>query len=180
MKYAAFLRGVNVAGQNTLPMADLRAAALALGFTDVQTVLQSGNLVFSSSNRASRELEAAIVGELRRRLGIEPDALVRSAAQVQRIIERNPFPTEAERDPGRFVVVVLAAEPTREDVEALREAIVGRERIACDGAALYAVYPDGQGRSKLTNALIERRLRTRATARNWNTISRIATLLSTP
>jgi uncharacterized protein (DUF1697 family) len=91
-------------------------------------------------------------------------------------VARNPFPAEAERDPAHLTVVFLKDAPKAKAVEALAAAIRGREVIQADGRHLYAYYPDGVGRSKLTHALIESKLGTRGTARNWNTVLKLAQL----
>ena len=171
--YVALLRAVNVGGRS-VPMAGLREAVAALGFTGVRTLLQSGNVVFQTRARATAQLETALEEMMAKRLGVATDVLVRGAGEWAEVVARNPFPDEARSDPGRLVVVALKAPPAREAVEALRAAIVGREIVRADGRHAYIVYPDGQGRSKLTPALIERKLGTRGTARNWNTVLKLA------
>ena len=88
----------------------------------------------------------------------------------------NPFPAEAKSDPGHLVVMCLKSAPGREAVSALQQAISGREVIRAKGREAYIVYPDGIGRSRLTTALIEKKLGTRGTARNWNTVMKLAAL----
>ena len=114
---------------------------------------------------------------MKERLGLATAFLVRSAAEWQAIIDRNPFAQEAKTSRGYLLVMALEKAPNRDAVGALRRAIVGRERVEASGSELYLVYPDGAGRSKLTNALIERTLGTRGTARNWNTTLKIAAAL---
>src|SRR5205823_5130806 len=104
---------------------------------------------------------------------LEAAVFVRTAAEWAKIVARNPFPAEAKSDPGHLIVMLLKDE---KDVAALQAAIVGREIMRADGRQLYIVYPDGQGTSKLTNAVIERKLGTRGTARNWNTVLKLAAL----
>lgn len=89
---------------------------------------------------------------------------------------RNPFPEEAERDPGHLVVMILKGAPAAHEVKALQDAIRGRELVRADGRAAYVVYPDGIGRSRLTTALLEKKLGTRGTGRNWNTVLKLAAL----
>ena len=153
-------------------MAELRASVQRLGFTNVRTLLQSGNLVFESPKRADaieRELET----EVSRRFRLQTTITVRTGPEVAKIVHRNPFVSEATKDPARLHAVFLKDTPSAGSEGALRAAIVGRERIKLDGKLLYAVYPDGAGRSKLTAALIDRKLGTSATARNWNTVLKL-------
>jgi uncharacterized protein (DUF1697 family) len=173
----ALLRGVNVGGHKQVAMADLRDLLAGLGFRDVQAVLQSGNLVFRSDGKAGAKLERLLEGEVRKRLGLETVFFVRSAAEWEDVVAQNPFRDEARRDPARLVALFLKEAPGGAAVKALQAAIVGREVMRAAGKQAYIVYPDGQGRSKLTNAVIEKHLGTRGTARNWNTVLRLAELV---
>lgn len=159
-------------------MSDLRALFSGLGFSDVQTVLQSGNVVFAAGGQTASQLETSIEAEIARRLKLPITVLVRSGPELKKIVARNPFPAEAQRDPARFVLVTLKGAPDGAAVKALQGSIVGPEALRADGKQLYVVYPDGQGRSKLTSAVIEKKLGTRGTARNWNTVVRLASLIA--
>ena len=174
--YIGLLRAVNLGPHNRVGMADLRELMTALGYLDGQTLLQSGNIVFRSDARSAASLERALEQESARRLGVTTDFFVRNGAEWRALIDANPFPKEAKSDPGHLLAVVLKSEPTSKAVTALREAIKGREVVAAKGRCAYIVYPDGVGRSKLTSALIEKMLATRGTARNWNTVLRLAAL----
>jgi len=173
----ALLRAVNVAGHKPVAMADLRDLLAGLGLKDVQSVLQSGNLVFRGDGKGGARLERLLEAEAKRRLGLETDFFVRSAAEWEDVVANNPFHEEARRDPARLVAVFLKEAPGGAAVKALQAAIVGREVVRAVGRQAYIVYPDGQGRSKLTNAVIEKHLGTRGTARNWNTVLRLAELV---
>lgn len=172
----ALLRAVNVSGSGKLAMADLRAFLEAMGLEDVRTLLQTGNAVFGGGSAAAAELEAGLEREARARLGLDTTFFIRGAAEWREMIAANPFPREAARDPTRTVALLLKDASEEAKLEDLRAAIGGRETVAAIGRTLYALYPDGQGRSKLTLTLIERKLGTRATARNWNTVLKIAVL----
>ena len=89
------------------------------------------------------------------------------------MVAGNPFPEEAERDPSHLLVIFLKEAPDRKDVMALQSAIKGREVVRAKGRHAYVVYPDGIGRSRLTSALIEKKLATRGTGRNWNTVLKL-------
>ena len=165
----ALLRAVNVAGHKMVAMGDLRELLTKLGFANAKSLLQSGNLTFDSSH-SPKKVEELLEKEAAKRLGLETAFFVRSAAEWDEIIAKNPFPKEAKDDPGRLVVLFLK---DNGDGKALQKAIKGREVARGRGKQLYVFYPDGQGRSKLTNALIEKTLGTRATARNWNTVLKL-------
>jgi uncharacterized protein (DUF1697 family) len=174
--HVALLRGVNLAGHKTVAMADLRALFERLGFGDPRTALQSGNVVFGSDSRSPARLEATLEEALLKRLGVRTEFFVRTAKEWSGVVASNPFPAEAERDPGRFVVAFLKDAPGPKAVKALQAAIVGREVARAVGRQAYIVYPDGQGTSRLTTSVIDKALATRCTARNWNTVMRLAAL----
>jgi uncharacterized protein (DUF1697 family) len=173
------LRAINVGGRSQIAMADLRELADGLGMQDVRTLLQSGNLVFRSSirtaGRLERMLEEAIDGTLR----VRTEVFIRTAADWKAIVAANPFPEDAKRDPGHVVMMALRDVPASGDVAALQRAVVGRETARAHGKQLYIHYPDGIGRSRLTNLVIEKTLGTRGTARNWKTVLKLAELAAT-
>jgi uncharacterized protein (DUF1697 family) len=173
--HIALLRAVNVGGTKKIAMAHLRDFAIALGLGDARTLIQSGNLVFTS-NKKPNDLEAMLEREAEKRLGLATHFFVRTAKQWDAAIAKNPFPEEAARDPARLMIMPLKKAPTAAAVKALEAAIKGPERIRAVGDCLYAFYADGSGNSKLTNRLIESKLETRGTARNWNTALKLGAM----
>jgi uncharacterized protein (DUF1697 family) len=176
-KQIVLLRGVNVGAKGQrIAMADLRAFALQLGFTEAQTLLQSGNLVVTGDAATGAALETLLETEASGRLGLDIDFLVRTPRAWRKTIEQNPFAETAKNDPSHLLIFFLKAEPAPQAVETLRASIKGRETIQLEGAQAYVVYPDGIGESKLTNVVIERALGVRGTGRNWNTVQKLAAL----
>jgi|SRR5215210_744226 len=175
-RYVALLRAVNLAGHNRVAMAALRDLCTGLGFLDSQTLLQSGNIVFRSHLRDSGELERTLEAELARRLEVETEFMVRSGAEWRKIVSGNPFRAEAEGDPGHLLLMILKQAVSAQAVKELQAAISGREVVRGAGREVYIVYPDGVGRSRLTISMIEKRLGTRATGRNWNTVLKLQAL----
>jgi len=175
--HVALLRGINVGGQKLLAMSELHALFEKLGLANVRTILQSGNVVFQSEGKTTQALESLLEVEIEKRFGHAVACLVRNAAEWKKIIARNPFPKEAEADPSHLLVMCLKNEVKNKDVDSLRAAIKGPEIVSASGKQLYVVYPAGIGTSKLTNGLIERMLGTSGTARNWNTVLKLAELL---
>jgi uncharacterized protein (DUF1697 family) len=173
----ALLRAINVGSANRVTMADVRETLGCAGFTGVRTVLQSGNVVCTSPWRTARATERRISDALRTQRGLDVDVFVRTADEWRDIIAANPFVAESRSDPGHLVVMVFANAIAIDAVSRLKSAIVGRERLTIDGAAGYVVYPDGIGTSRLTATFIERMLAARGTARNWNTVMKMAALL---
>jgi uncharacterized protein (DUF1697 family) len=169
----ALLRAVNVGGRKPAPMSDLRSWLEELGFSEVRSVLQSGNLVFRSDAVVGADIERFLEAEAGKRLQLHTDFFIRTVPEWKRIVERNPFGAEAERDPAHLVVLFLKDVPGSENVEALQASISGPEIVRFDGRTAYAVYPAGIGESPLTTAAIEKKLGTRCTGRNWNTVQKV-------
>jgi uncharacterized protein (DUF1697 family) len=174
--HVALLRGVNLGGRTQVAMSDLRNLLAELGFEQVRSVLNSGNLVFSGGRKTAATLERSLETETEKRLGLRTDFHVRTAAEWTTIVDKNPFDAEAKRDPSHLVVMFLKKAPNAKAVETLRAAITGPEIIEAVGRQAYIVYPAGIGRSRLTNNLIDTKLGTRGTGRNWNTVLKLADL----
>ena len=180
MTHIALLRAVNLAGVNKVSMADLRKLLVGLGFTDAQTLLQSGNVVFSGGSKTTTALEQTLERAAAKQLGLQTDFFVRTAKEWHAIIDANPFPREAKDDPGHLLAVIMKDDVDAAAAAALQKAIVGREVVRAKGRCAYIVYPDGIGRSKLTSAIIEKKLGTRGTARNWNTVLKLHGVVGSP
>ena len=172
-QYVAVLRAINLGAHNRIAMADLRDMCGKIDLENARTLLVSGNLVFESRLKSSENLERLLEAASTKHLGVTTDYFVRSAQEWQSIIEANPFPAEARSDPARLVMMCLRAAPSPAAVNALQAAIKGREIVRAKARQAYLVYPDGQGTSKLTIAMIEKMLSTRGTARNWNTVLKL-------
>jgi len=173
--HVALLRGVNVGGNRTVAMSDLRGFITKLGLKGAQSLLQSGNLVFQSDRRPG-DLERLLEAEAERRLGLRTEFFVRTAQEWGEAVAHNPFGAAAEKDPSHLVVVFLKDAPADGSVKALQASITGPEVVRAWERHAYVVYPAGIGDSRLTAAVIDRALGTRGTARNWNTVTKLAAL----
>lgn len=158
----ALLRAVNVGGAK-VAMAELRQMAQGIGLHRPKTLLNSGNLVFDSAE-APDALETLLERETEKHLGVRTEYMVRTLGEWREIIAANPYPQEAQDDPGHLVLIALKGAPGEAELDALKAANPGRERLTLKGRELYAVYPDGIGESKLTNALMLRKLGTQVPA----------------
>jgi uncharacterized protein (DUF1697 family) len=172
----ALLRAINVGGIK-VSMADLRALFIEIGFEDARTLLNTGNVVFHSKNKTTDNVEKLLETEFAKRVCQQTEFFVRTAEEWKSIIVRNPMTDEARRDPGHLLVVLLKRAPTNQEVDALRAAIVGLETVEADGKQAYIFYPAGIGTSKLTAKLIEKKLGTPGTGRNWNTVLKLAAMV---
>lgn len=174
-RVVALLRAVNVGGRKVL-MADLKRVTAGAGFDAPSTLLASGNVLFgarSSAAETAAKLEAAILKEI----GVATDVMVRDLADLNAVMAANPFLREAKEAPSRLMAMFLNGEPQGE-LESLRPACLFGEELRPGPGCLYIFFPQGAGASKLANTLIERRLKVRGTARNWNTVGKLADRLA--
>ena len=172
--FVALLRGINVGGKKKIAMAELRSLFSSLGFEDVVTYIQSGNVVFSGPDGDADEISARIEREITRVFGIDPAVLLRTPVELEKIAEHNPY--SSRTDLSKLHAVFLdRIPPTRAAAELDPERSPGDE-FTLHGREIYLHLPNGAGRSKLTIDYFERRLGVRATARNWNTLLRLLEL----
>jgi uncharacterized protein (DUF1697 family) len=170
--YVALLRGINVSGRNTIRMADLRSLCADLGWQDVQTYIQSGNVVFRAAGTAptlERDLERAI----ERTLKLSVPGLVRSAAEWGDYVRGNPFPEVSESEPNRVMLLISKARPHADAVEELRKRAADGERIERVGDTLWIHFAGGAGQSRLSPALFDRLVGSVITTRNWRTVVKL-------
>ena len=172
----ALLRAVNLAGRNQIRMDELRALCESLGLRDVQTYIQSGNVIFSSPARDAGRLSRRIEDAIERSFAFRPKVIVRSPDELRSVIARNPFAGRTGIDPRKLAVTFLAAEPGPEARNKLHGLKTDPEELRLDGRHLYVYFPDGMERSKLSAAPIEKALNTAGTARNWNTVTKLLQL----
>ena len=170
--YVALLRGINLASRVRVQMTDLRRIVTGLGHTDVTTYLQSGNVVFRSAtvdaDQVERDIEQAIAAEL----GLDIAVLLRTGAQLAKVVAANPFADE-EKDVTKLHVTFLADKPAPSLVEAFTAPAGEPTRYAIVGREVFLHCPNGYGRSKLSNAYVEKKLKVPATTRNWNTTMKL-------
>ena len=173
--YVSMLRAVNVGGTSRIKMEALRALYEAMGFQDVRTLLASGNVVFRSGLKDRGHLVKRIMQEIERKLGLHVEVIVRTHAEIADIVERGPV-LSPRADMAKLHVMFLAGVP-----EAGAQAALAKwhktsnlpEMLEMRGPEIYLYYPNGAGRSKLTNAVIEAKLATSGTSRNWNTVTKL-------
>jgi uncharacterized protein (DUF1697 family) len=171
----AFLRGINVAGHRKVKMEDIRQIHGALGHENVSTYLQSGNVIFDCGEKHRQELIRSIEAGYERELGLQTAVLIRSAAELGKIVADCPIPLMSGKDPKYLHVVLLSAQPRKSAIGNLMTAS-GPEEKQISGDALYVYYTQGSGRSKFNLAFIEKTLDVKATARNWNTVTKLNSL----
>jgi uncharacterized protein (DUF1697 family) len=169
--FIALLRGVNVGG-NTLSMERLRAVCAELGVENARSYVQSGNVVFAATGSAAR-WATALEGKLASETRLAVTVIVRTAAEMAKIIAGNPFLPEKGIDPAKLHVTFLQQAPAKTAVKMLDSLNAGADRLELVGKEIYLHCPNGYGRTKLSNNALEKVLRTRATTRNWNTVNKL-------
>jgi uncharacterized protein (DUF1697 family) len=168
----AMLRAINLGAHHRVRMDDLRAMCEALKLRDVQTYLQSGNVVFradSDPGPLSKRLEK----DIERKFGFHSDVISRTVSEMRDVVARNPFAQRGDIEPNKLLVTFLAADPGDARREQVRQIKTDPEELQIVGRELYVYYPNGIGRSKLPSSGIDKALNTPGTARNWNTVTKL-------
>ncbi|MCK3683025.1 DUF1697 domain-containing protein [Maribellus sp. YY47] len=165
----SILRGINVSGRNSIKMADLKTAYEALGFQRVTTYIQSGNVVFESSETDQEKLSKKIHLQIQSTFGYDIPVLVVNVDSWQQIIEQNPFAKDSSKDPAFLHVTFLASAPELSSKDAILTRLSNGEEIQITSGAVYLYCPHGYGRTKLNNNFLEAKLGVQATTRNWKT-----------
>ncbi|MCE2528261.1 MAG: DUF1697 domain-containing protein [Acidimicrobiia bacterium] len=172
-RYLVLPRGINVGPHNRVPMAQLRSKLEDAGYSAVATVLASGNVIVSAESDRPAEVGDAIRRLLSDEFDVNVACVARTARQVQGVLDRNPL-REVVSNPSRYLVNFLSEAPDPEVVGALLAEDHSPEAIVIEGTEAYVWTPDGAKAMTLSYAYLERRLGVVATARNWNTIKKIA------
>jgi uncharacterized protein (DUF1697 family) len=174
-RYIALLRGINVGGNKKVPMAQLRELMEGLGYTEVATLLQSGNAVFTCKEKnpakVGKQLEEAIVQEF----GFEVSVVLRTRDELEAVIKANPLPG-AEDAPSQFLVMFLSEAPDPKRFAQIDPAAYLPDEFRLVGREIYARFPNGVGRSKLATVLGGTRLGVIPTGRNWSTVMKLLDL----
>jgi uncharacterized protein (DUF1697 family) len=167
------LRGVNVGGHNMIKMDALKALCVSLKLKDPQTYVQSGNVIFSSGEKDLSKLARRIQDAIEKTFGFRPGVMLRTMAELQDVVARNPFAKRSGIEPGKLLVNFLVADPGKDAREKALAIKVGPEEMHLIGREAYIYFPNGQGRSKFPWAAIERALGTSSTGRNWNSVTKM-------
>lgn len=170
--WAALLRGINLGSHNKVPMEELREFANELGFSDPETYLRSGNLVIDSDLSESA-LARSLSDGIEERFGLQVPVICRSAEQLDQVARTHPF-SSLGLDDKLLHVAFLDREPEERLNDIIDPADYLPDRFQADKREIYLAYPNGSGRSKLSQSLLENRLGVSVTARNWRTVTKLA------
>ncbi|TPI39354.1 DUF1697 domain-containing protein [Mesorhizobium sp. B3-1-9] len=166
--FVALFSGINVGGNRIVKMAELKAFFERLGFADVASYVQSGNVVFRAKKEDATTLTREIEAAFEKKWGFHSRIMVRDAGWFERLVKDNPYP-EVAGEPTKLHAYALEREPTAEETQRLSDKCTGPERFEIKGDVLYLHAPDGLGKSVFAN-LIARTLKVPGTARNWRSV----------
>jgi uncharacterized protein (DUF1697 family) len=176
VRYVALLRAVNVGGAK-LPMAELREVCAALGWSNVATYIQSGNVVFDSEDSPA-SLESALEKAVEQRFGFKRPVIVRSAEQWSRYAKGSPFPEQEKGQPNYLLIGVAKSPVAAAAAEMLQRRGAAGEQVRQERDVLWFWFPEGSGVSKLTPSLIDKAAGSPVTTRNWRTVMKLQEMLS--
>jgi len=174
--FISLIRGINVGGHKPIKMAEFRALYTAAGLRNPRTLLQSGNVVFESANKNTAALEQRIERAIATTCGVDVAVMVRTPVELKQVIARMPFSPGMAADHSKLAVMFLKGLADAVATNALLSTYVGPEHVRVDGAHVYVYYTDGMGRSKLANAVLERKLKSVGTTRNFRTATALLAL----
>jgi uncharacterized protein (DUF1697 family) len=170
--FIALLRGINVSGRNKILIADLRALCTDLGWREVQSYIQSGNLLFKAEATAAK-LETELEQAIEQTFGLTIPVIVRAAADWSAYIHSNPYPQASQEEPNRVMLALSKLPPNQDVVAGLQLYTTGGERIKQVDDTLWIHYSSGSGRSKLSPAVLDRMVGSSVTTRNWRTVLKL-------
>jgi uncharacterized protein (DUF1697 family) len=171
--FVALLRGINIGGHKIIKMDQLRKAFQELGYEDVATYVQSGNVVFRTPAKISESLGKKIEEMLLRQFSMSVPVIVRTAKEVGGVLRNNPFLKERGIDVTRLHVTFLSHAPQKAALKGLDAIKAGPDRFHCCGQEIYLYCPNGFGGTKLSINAFEKVLAVDATTRNWNTVNKL-------
>ena len=169
----SLLRGVNVGGHHKIKMEELRSVYGELGFTDVRSYVQSGNVLFKSRAAGSAKLAGRIEDAIEQKWGFRPAVILRTLAEMAAVVETNPFDGRDDVAPNHLAVIFLGAAPAAKAVQSITAMSWAPEEVRLAGRELFIHFPNGMGQSKLAPNSLEKILNTAGTARNWNTVTKL-------
>jgi uncharacterized protein (DUF1697 family) len=173
--FVALLRGINVGRHRRIKMDDLKTLLVELGFTDIQTYIQSGNLVFQCGESDSRAVGSAIREKIRQKYDYDVPVIMLTPVELRRVVEDNPLIKLPEK---RLNVTFLEEIPSQVYIDKLEKVVLSPEQFSLKGRAVYQYSPEGYKKKKLSNALFEKALNVSATTRGWSTVKRLRAMVN--
>jgi uncharacterized protein (DUF1697 family) len=171
----SFLRGINMTGHNSLRMSDLRELYIKLGFTDAETYIQSGNVIFSSDEFV-RDISLKIENAILERFSYKIPVMVRTVQEIKDLFSGNPYINEEKFDPSKMAVLFLHEKPVSSQLDKVKNINYPPDRFEIKDREIFIYCPNGFGRTKLYTNFFENKMGVVGTARNWKSITTILDL----
>ncbi len=169
--FLSILRGINVSGHKQIKMTDLKVLYESLGFKNVTTYIQSGNVIFE--NNSAKDLSKQIDKKIFEKYNFNVPIIIRTAKEMEAIVNENPFLKEKNIEIEKLHVTYLDKEPTQENLDKIKDLNYEPDRFYIIGKEIYLYCPGGYGNTKLSNTFFENKLKVIATTRNWKTTNEI-------
>ena len=177
-KFIALLRGINVSGQKKIKMSDLKILFEDLSFTNVETYIQSGNVLFSSNSNNNKNIQDKIENKILNKFGFSVKVIIKTPDELWYALSNNPFLKDKKKDTGKIYFTFLSENPTAVNIKKLNEVDYSPEGYIIDGDIVYLFFPNGYGKAKMNNNFFEKKLNVFATTRNHKTVKTLFTLIS--
>ena len=174
--YIALLRGINITGYNMIKMTLLEAMFAELKFKNIRTYIQSGNVIFENPITDPINLEKKIEARILQSTGFPISVIIRNRNEILTVLANNPFLRDRNEDITKLYVTFMDSEPKPEDIKKSQEFKSDSDEFVVSGKEIYVFCPDGYGRTKLNTNFFERKLRHKATARNWKTVQKLGVI----
>ena len=174
-KFIALLRGINVSGQKQIKMPDLKSLFEESGFQNIETYIQSGNVIFTSKEKLPEKLEQKISLAIKRKFGFDVQIIVLTPEEIEYVLNNNPF-IKKKKESEKLYVTFLAKSPSNENINKLNAIDYSPEEYIIDGRYIYLFVPNGYSKAKLNNNFFESKLNVSATTRNWKTVNKLLEL----
>ncbi|GIK59141.1 MAG: DUF1697 domain-containing protein [Ignavibacteriota bacterium] len=174
-KYIALLRGINVSGQKLIKMSELRTLFEKAGLQNVQTYIQSGNIIFSSKEKLSGKISQNISSAIKKKFGFDVHAIVLTPGELDKVILSNPF-IKTQKESDKLYIIFLSSIPSKDNVNRIIAAEYFPEEYIVDGKCIYLFVPNGYGKAKLNNNFFENKLKVFGTTRNLKTLNALIEL----
>lgn len=176
MKYISLLRGINVSGQKIINMADLKELYLRLGFEEVTTYIQSGNVIFLAEKTSSEELVRLIESSIFLKYNFDVPVKIVKVLKMKKIVAQNPFLKLGITDVKKLHVTFLEKKPDEELLNEMVDDPESEDKFLIVKDIVYLYCPNGYGKTKLTNSFFESKLKMNATTRNWKSVCKLVDL----
>lgn len=176
-RFIALLRGINVSGQKKIKMSELRILFENLGFQNVETYIQSGNVIFSSKEKSTTKIANKISSGINTKYNFDVQLIILTPKDIDRVLKNNPF-VKKKKETERLYVTFLSAMPSIENINKLNEISFLPEEYSKNKKIIYLFFPNGAGKAKLNNNFIENKLKVIGTTRNWKTVTALFKLVN--